>query len=109
MIFGNRKLIAKLGIGGINLDVNTFLVQNDGYINVRLNTSAISDSLMNNLFFDIENSVAKANGTLKIDAGLQKDQNDALSAIVHILPTQILFNQQVLDMHDATITYTKIE
>lgn len=92
---------------GINLDVNTFLVQNDGYINARLNTSAISDSLINTLFFDIENSVAKANGTLKIDAGLQKDQNDALSAIIHILPTQILFNQQVFDMHDATIAYTK--
>lgn len=92
---------------GLNLDVNTFLVQNDGYINLRLNTSAISDSLMNTLFFDIENSVAKANGTLKIDAGMHKDQNDAMSAIIHILPTQILFNQRILDMHDATITYTQ--
>ena len=61
------KIILKNTLSdGIDVDVNSYLVQNNGYINVRLNSGAELDSVMSRLFFDIQNNVAGANGELQV-------------------------------------------
>ena len=102
------KIILKNSLSdGIDVDVNSYLVQNNGYINVRLNSGAELDSVMNRLFFDIQNNVASANGELQVAMNFFRPNDENFSANIRILPTEILLNKQTIDIQPATIFYAK--
>ena len=91
---------------GIALNANTYLVQDNGYINAVINSTAISDSLRNRIFFDVQNNVAKAKGDMQIWVGLDRDNRDSLLANIEILPSTIAFNNKNIELNHAKITYS---
>jgi len=113
LMFGNndiRETKVTLQSGpakGIAIEANTYLVQDDGYINARLNTDVASDSLMNRLFFDVQNSVAQANGQLQIGLQLDRDAEEQLMAAIRFYSSDVLFNNKTISFSDATIDYRK--
>lgn len=94
-------------LSGIGVNANTYLVQDNGYINARLNTSASMDSVMNNLNFYVQNNVANANGQFKISMGFLRDNRDELQTNILVHPTDFLFNNKTISVHRATIMQTK--
>jgi len=102
------KIVLKNSLSnGIDLDVNSYLVQNNGYINVRINSEAELDSVMNRFFFDIQNNVASANGELQVVMNFFRQNEEHFSADIQVLPTDILLNRQIINIHPATIFYAK--
>ncbi len=93
--------------GGMFLNLNSYLVQDGGHINARLNTNVLNDSVSNRLFFDVQNEAAKSNGMLSINIGFDKADNDELKASVSILPTDLLFNGALINVLPAFIVYQK--
>ena len=57
---------------GANVNVNTYLVQSNGFINAILKTEAANDSVINNLAFDIEKSNSSADGKLLVSMGFSR-------------------------------------
>lgn len=90
---------------GIRINANTYLVQNSGYINARLNTAAAADSIQNRISFDVQNSVAKSGGELQIGMAFLRDLHDNMGADIRLHPTTVLFNGTNVDFNDAAITY----
>ncbi len=93
-------------LADIKLDLNSYLVQDNGHINAKLNTRAHADSLMNNLFFNVQNKVTKSNGELQIALGLDRDHRDSLLVNIEILPTSISFNKKNILCRHAKVHYT---
>ena len=91
---------------GIDLDANTYLVQDDGYINGKLTTHVELDSVVNKLFFDMNNNVIKTNGELQASIGFDKDVNDSLITNLLIHPATILFNNKEVHIQEGTIKNT---
>lgn len=91
---------------GVNLDVITYLVQDDGYINAKLDTHAFQDSVNNKLFFDMNNNLIKTNGELSASIGFDKDENQNLATNVLIHPTTILFNKKDVHIQQSSIKST---
>lgn len=91
----------------LGLDVNSYLVQNNGHINLVLDSDALSDSLNNRLKFDMKQNTTQSNGMLTVSMGFLRDLNDQLGADIQILPTSVLFNNKKIDFNDATIAYRK--
>ncbi|HTN68275.1 MAG TPA: hypothetical protein VLZ33_02305 [Dysgonamonadaceae bacterium] len=91
---------------GIDLDVNTYLVQDDGYINGKLDTHASLDSVLNTLFFDMNNNVIKTNGELQAFVGFDRMENEKLITNIHIQPTTILFNDKNVHIKESDIKNT---
>ena len=91
---------------GIDLDANTYLVQDDGYINGKLTTHVALDSVVNKLFFDMNNNVIKSNGELQASIGFDKDVNDSLITNLLIHPATILFNNKEVHIQEGTIKNT---
>ena len=94
-----------LGVARVN--ANTYLVQENGHINARLNTIAINDSVANTLFFNVNNKVAKADGSLNVSMGFLRDIDDNLVSNISINPTSILFNGKTISVVPSTIIYEK--
>lgn len=94
-------------ISGLGLDVNSYLVQKNGYINVKLDSDAVLDSLINHLSFDMKQNNSHSNGTIMITAGFLRDHEDQLAANIRISPSSILFNNKQIDFNDAAIAYSK--
>ncbi|WP_298650709.1 translocation/assembly module TamB domain-containing protein [uncultured Proteiniphilum sp.] len=94
------------GMSGLGLDVNSYLVQNTGYMNVKLHSDAVSDSVNNHLSFDIQQNATRSNGELLIAAGFLRDSENRLAANIHLLPASIIFNGKQIDFNDATIAYS---
>lgn len=94
-------------ITGVGLDANTYLVQDNGYINARLNTSAALDSITNRLAFDVRNNVAKSSGELLISMGFLRDLQERLVTNVRLHPSMAIFNDKNIYFNDAAITYRK--
>lgn len=92
---------------GIDVNMNSYLVQNNGYINVRLDSKAALDSVMNRLFFDIRNNVTNANGEMQVAMNFLRQDEENFMANIRIFPTDILFNKQTINIHPATIIYAK--
>ena len=92
---------------GIALDVNSYLVQNNGFINARLHSDAASDKLSNTLFFDLQQANTTSNGELLITMDFLRDDMDQLASDIRIHPTTILFNNKQVVFNDAAITYRK--
>lgn len=92
---------------GLNLNADTYLVQDNGHINAKLTTSAIDDYVSNNLAFVVDNKVAKADGSLNVSMDFLKDDNDDLISHIDINPTKILFNGKTIDVLPTEILYEK--
>jgi hypothetical protein len=92
---------------GLGLDVNSYLVQNNGHINVKLDSDAASDSVTNRLSFDMQQNNTRSNGELLITAGFLRDRENQPAANIRIPPAGIVFNNKQIDFNDATITYRK--
>ncbi len=92
---------------GVKLNANTYLVQDNGHINARLNTSAANDSVLNRLFFDVQNPVALANGDLNVAVGFMRNPQDELVTNIGINPSDILLNGEIIKMQPSTIVHQK--
>jgi hypothetical protein len=91
---------------GLGLEVNTYLVQNSGHINVKLNSEAAQDSLHNRLSFTLQQNNTRTNGELAITAGFLRDGHDRLAANIRIPPARVVFNDKLIDFNDAAIAYS---
>lgn len=91
---------------GIDLNAITYLVQEDGYINAKLDTHAALDSVSNKLFFDMNNNVIKTNGELQASIGFDKDEEQNLATNILIHPTTILFNNRDVNIQQSSIKNT---
>ncbi|MCE5206634.1 MAG: translocation/assembly module TamB [Porphyromonadaceae bacterium] len=92
---------------GMKFDVNTYLVQNNGFVNARLNSSASEDSVRNVFSYDLRQSNTKSNGEILVTAGFMRQTDATLGADIRIHPTTILFNDKEIRFNDATIAYRK--
>jgi hypothetical protein len=92
---------------GLAADVNTYLVQNSGHINVKLNSDAASDSVSNHLSFNLQQINTRTDGELLITAGFLRDGEDRMGANIRIPPARIVFNSKRFDFSDAAIIYRK--
>lgn len=91
---------------GLDLDLNTYLVQDDGYINGKLDTQVFQDSVINSLFFDMNNNLIKTNGQLRASVGFEEDNNNELATNILIHPTTLRFNQKDVHLQQSSITNT---
>ncbi len=101
------KMDLRNRISDLKLEVNSFLVQNSGYMNVKLSSSAALDSLNNRLSFDMKQNNAHSHGELLVAMEFRRDIEEQLAANIRILPAKIIFNNKQIDFNDATIAYNK--
>lgn len=92
---------------GASVNINTYLVQNNGFINAILKTDAAKDSVINSLTFDLEKSSSRANGQLLVSMGFDRDRENELASNIRIHPAKINFNGNIIDVNDADIVYNK--
>lgn len=92
--------------GGIDINAITYLVQENGFINGKLNTHAELDSVSNTLFFDMNNNVINTNGELRASIGFDREANDVLATNVRIYPTTLRFNNKDVHIIESTIKNT---
>lgn len=92
---------------GVNLDLNSYLVQNNGYINAKLNSSVANDSIINRIGFDVEKSNSHADGELLISLGFNRNAMDELATNITIHSTSVDFNNTKVDISEASIVYIK--
>ena len=92
---------------GASVNINTYLVQNNGFINAILKTDASKDSVINSLTFDLEKSSSRANGLLLVSMGFDRDRENELASNIRIHPAKINFNGNIIDVNDADIVYNK--
>ena len=92
---------------GVNLDVNTYLVQSNGYINAKLNSNVANDSIINRIGFDVEKSKSHAEGELLISLGFNRNALDELATNITIHSTSVDFNNTKVDINEASIVYSK--
>ncbi len=106
--FRETKADLESGIAtGMKFDVNTYLVQNNGFVNARLNSSASGDSVRNVISYDLRQSNSKSNGEILVTAGFMREPDEPLAADIRIHPTTILFNDKEVKFNDAAIAYRK--
>lgn len=91
----------------MKVNVNTYLVQNNGFVNARLQSVATDDSLRNVLSYDLRQSSTNSTGEIILTAGFQRDADANLAADIRVHPTTILFNNKQVKFNDATIAYRK--
>jgi len=102
------KIDVNLGaLSGVKVNANTYLVQENGYINAKLNTRAMNDSVTNTLFLNVNNNVAKADGSLNVSLGFLRDIEDNLVSNISISPSNFLFNGKTISILPSTIVYEK--
>lgn len=92
---------------GIALDVNSYLVQNKGYVNAHLVSTAVSDRINNRLFYELRRAKSESTGEFQVSMAFLRDNLDQLAADIRIHPTSIIFNDKRVDFNNATITYRK--
>ena len=88
---------------GINLHLNTYLSQERGFINARLNTTAANDSINNLITFNLNNPATMSNGELLVTMDFLRTLQNELISTTHIHPASISFNDTRIDFNDATI------
>src|SRR5690554_6125525 len=94
LMFGNNdiretNIDLNSGESGVNLDVNSYLVQSNGYINAILNTAVANDSVINRIGFDVEKSNNKSDGSLLISLGFNRNVLDELATNITVHSTTI--------------------
>ena len=112
LMFGNNdiretNIDLNSGESGVNLDVNSYLVQSNGYINAILNTAVANDSVINRIGFDVEKSNNKSDGSLLISLGFNRNVLDELATNITVHSTTIDFNGKNIDINEASIVYNK--
>lgn len=93
------------GQSGVRLSADTYLVQESGHINAKLVSNAVNDSVTNRISFNMFNNVAEADGALDVAVGFVKDANDSLVYNITINPTNVNFNDKVINVIPSTIVY----
>lgn len=91
----------------MQINANTYLVQNNGYVNALLKSNATADSLTNVLSYDLRQITTNSTGEIVLTALFGRDDDENLSADMRILPTTILFNNKQVKFNDAAIAYRK--
>ncbi|HPD87463.1 MAG TPA: hypothetical protein PLS06_09155, partial [Proteiniphilum sp.] len=94
-------------LNGIGLNVNSYLVQDNGFINVRLDSDAADNRLDNHIFIDLEQGKTNAEGEIQISMDFMRDEADQLASDIRIHPTSLMFNGKRVDINDAAIAYSK--
>lgn len=94
-------------LGGVNFNANTYLVQDNGHVNARLNMLAANDSITNGIIFDLISGETKANGNMGISASFSRDLEDNLITNVNIEPSNFLFNQEMIKMPQSSVVVGK--
>jgi len=113
LMFGNNDIReTKINLqsalsSGVGLDVNTYLVQDNGYVNARLESDASRDSLTNHISYDLQQSNIHSKGDMLVTAGFLRDPANQLAANIRIHPTSLVLNDKQIDFNDATISYRK--
>ncbi|NLZ94579.1 MAG: hypothetical protein GX921_01990, partial [Bacteroidales bacterium] len=90
---------------GVDLDVVTYLVQEDGYINAKLDTKVYQDTVNNSIFFDMNNDVVVSTGELRASIGFDKDEELNLATNILIHPTTLRFNKKDINVMESSIIY----
>ena len=76
------------------------MVQDNGHINAKLRSSASDDHLGNVISFAVDNSTAKADGSLDISFDFMKDEENELLSYIYVNPTHMMFNDKRIDGKD---------
>jgi len=92
---------------GIGLNVNSYLVQDNGFINVQLDSDAAEDKLDNHIFLDLEQGKTSAEGEIRISMDFMRDTVNQLASDIRIHPTSLIFNGKQVSFNDAAISYRK--
>ncbi len=92
---------------GIKLAMSSYLVQDKGYLNTRLRSTAKGDSLVNHLEYDLNQVNTKSNGNLLIAMDFLRDWNDQLGIDIRVHPTSAQFNGRDVTINKAAIDYRK--
>lgn len=112
VMFGNSDLReTKVSIfnqmESLGIDANSFLVQQGGYINVKLDSDASSDAMTNRLTIDMKQNNSNASGELRVNGAFRRDMYDQLAANIQIPSSSIVFNNKRIDLQEAAIAYAK--
>lgn len=99
------KLHLKDNASSLGIDVTSYLVQDNGYINLQLNSKAALDSLSNRITFNMKQNNSNSDGNMLINLGLYRDDEDQLGANIRIPPARINFNNKKIDFNDAFVAY----
>ncbi len=89
---------------GMRFNANTYLVQDNGYVNGRLDLLAANDSITNGIIFNLISGDTKANGDMWISANFERDEEEKLTTKVNIYPSNFSFNEEMVKMSQSTIT-----
>lgn len=92
---------------GVGMELNSYLVQEKGYVNLRLNSSAAFDSLNNRLAFEVNRPDIHSKGIFFVDVGFQHRSNVIPMTRIHFHPTEILFNGKQVQFNDASVALGK--
>ncbi len=92
---------------GIKLAMSSYLVQDKGYLNARLRSTAAGDSLVNHFEYDLNQVNTKSNGNLLIAMDFLRDWNDQLGIDLRVHPTSAQFNGRDVTINKAAIEYRK--
>lgn len=108
LMFGNSdiretKMMLQRKESGLSLELNSYLAQDNGYINAELNTEAFQDSVFNRILFTVNKTNNKSEGELLITMALERDQENRPGSAVLIHPSRINFNGKEIDVNEATI------
>ena len=92
---------------GVNLILNSYLVQSNGYINAKLNSALEKDTLINKIEFDVEKSNNKTEGELQISVDFNRNVLEELITNIALHQTTIDFNGKNIDINESSIVYSK--
>lgn len=92
---------------GIGLNVNSYLVQDNGFINVHLDSDAADDQLDNHIFLNLEQGKTSSEGEIHITMDFMRDTVNQLASDIRIHPTSLIFNGKQVSFNDAAISYRK--
>ena len=94
-------------MSGARVSAGSYLVQENGHINARLDTRAISDSITHLLSVHVDNNVAHADGNLNVSMGFRNDLEGNPVSDISIHPAEILFNGKTIHVAPSTVVYEK--
>ncbi len=92
---------------GVKFNANTYLVQDNGHVNARLNMLAANDSVTNGIIFDLISGETKANGDMGISASFSRDEEDNLITNVNIESSNFMFDQEMIRMPKSKVVVRK--
>ena len=105
-----RETRLRLGIdeaSGVDIDLDSYLVQDIGHIHAKLKSNAHNDHLSNLISLEMDSHVAQADGNIDISMDFAQDEDKELLSYISINPTHILFNDKRIDVLPADILYEK--